>query len=358
MTLQPVGGPPHELLAELRRWWQRPNGPLLVKTSGSTGRPRTVQLSQQSLQASAVASQRRLGGPAVWVLAVPTEFVAGLAVLVRSLLAGTEPVLLAEHDGDWGAAVTAARDAAAAAGVERCHSALVPTQLHRLAATGRLGELTDLDSVLLGGAAADPGLVGAATEAGVSVVRTYGMAETCGGCVYDGVPLDGVSVRVAGDGRVEVAGPVLFDGYADDPTATAHVTHGGWLHTEDLGRITADGSLQVLGRADDMVVSGGVNVSLPAVEQTLRRHRGVADVVVVGVPDDEWGARVVAVVRPATGGAVLTLDQLRAHVAAEHPRAWAPRGLVSVHQLPLLDNGKVDRVAALQLARRTVDRPS
>lgn len=300
-----------------------------------------------------MASQQRLGGPAVWVLAVPTDFVAGLAVLVRSLLAGTEPVLLADHDGDWRAAVSTARAAAVTAGVERCHSALVPTQLHRVAVAGRLGELADLDVVLLGGAAADPGLVSAATEAGVSVARTYGMAETCGGCVYDGVPLHGVSVRIAGDGRVEMAGPVLFDGYADDPRATAHATSDGWLHTEDLGQITADGRLEVWGRADDVVVSGGVNVSLPAVEQTLRRHRGVADVAVVGVPDDEWGARVVAVVRPAASAVVPTLDQLRAHVAAEHPRAWAPRGLVSVHQLPLLDNGKVDRVAALQLARRS-----
>ncbi|CAN5849152.1 o-succinylbenzoate--CoA ligase [soil metagenome] len=358
MTLRPVGGPPAELLAELRHWWQRPDAPLVVRTSGSTGAPRAVQLSHRALRASATASQRRLGGPAVWVLALPVDFVAGLAVLVRSVLAWTEPVLLADHDGDWDAALSAARRPAAAEGVARCHTALVPTQLHRLAAAGRLGELAGLDTVLLGGAGADPDLVGAAHDHGVRVVTTYGMAETCGGCVYDGHPLDGVDVRVDGEGRVHVAGPMLFDGYLDDPAATARVLDGGWLRTDDLGRIDEGSRLHILGRTDEVVVSGGVNVWLPAVEQALRTHRGVGDAVVVGVGDAEWGSRVVAVVRPVDAKVPPTLADLRAHVAAAHPRSWAPRALVCVDRLPMLRSGKVDRVIALELARRTVARPA
>ncbi len=360
MTLRPVGGQPYELLEELRGWWQAPDGPLVVRTSGSTGAPRAVQLSHPALLASASASQRRLGGPAAWVLALPTDFVAGLQVLVRSLLAGTELVLLADQRGDppqdWAGGLAAARRAADQAGVARCCTALVPTQLHRLAVSDRLGELAGFDTVLVGGAAADPDLVGRARDAGVRVVTTYGLAESCGGCVYDGDPLDGVTVRVGDDGTVQLSGAVLFDGYADDPAATTAALTDGWLRTDDLGRITADGRLQVLGRADDVVVSGGVNVQLPAVEEVLRRQHQVDEVAVVGVEDAEWGQRMVAVVRPAAEGSPPDLQALRAYVAATLPRAWAPRALMCVDRLPLLRNGKVDRLAARDLARRTVAR--
>lgn len=345
MSLRPVDGEPAEVLAELRDWWQAPDGPLVVRTSGSTGPARDVALSHAALLASATASQRRLGGPAGWVLALPVTFVAGLQVLVRSLHAGTTPVLLGDHDGDWRSAVAAVDKA----GAQRRSTALVPTQLHRLAQSDRLGELADLDAVLVGGAGVDDGLLTEARTAGVRVVTTYGMTETCGGCVYDGEPLDGVAVRVAGDGRVHLAGPCLFDGYPDEPAATAEMLVDGWLRTPDLGRIDDDGRLHVLGRLDDVVVSGGVNVALPAVEKALRSHPRVADVAAVGVPDAEWGTRLVAVVR--SNGPAPTLDELRDHVAESLPRTWAPRGLTLADKLPLLPNGKPDRVAVVRLAR-------
>lgn len=349
MSLRPVDGEPRELLAELERWWQSPDAPLFVRTSGSTGPARTVALSHAALLASAAASQRRLGGPAAWVLALPVTFVAGLQVLVRSLLAGSTPVLLGDHDGAWPAALTAAEKVAGEAGVDRRCTSLVPTQLHRLARDGRLGELAGLDAVLVGGAFIDDGLLADARAAGVRVVTTYGMAETCGGCVYDGEPLDGVAVRVASDGWVHLAGPCLFDGYPDDPEATSAVLVDGWLRTQDLGRIDDDGRLHVLGRVDDVVVSGGVNVALPAVEQALLSHPRVADVAAVGVADAEWGTRVVVVVQP--DGPAPTLDELRDHVAVSLPRTWAPRGLTLVDRLPQLANGKPDRVSAVRLAR-------
>lgn len=349
MTLQPVGGDPRAVLAELRRWWHQveQREPLVVRSSGSTAAPRGVRLSRAALSASATATERRLGGPAAWVLALPVGSVGGLQVLVRSLLARTEPVLLNDHDGDWAAALHAA---GAAAGPDRCCTALVPTQLHRIDRAGRLGALAGFDQVLLGGAATDAALLDRARAAGVRVVTTYGLTETCGGCVYDGDPLDGVAVRVAVDGRIHLTGPVLFDGYVDDPAATATALVDGWLRTSDLGRIGDDGRLQVLGRTDDVVVSGGVNVPLGALEQALRDHPAVAEAAAVGVPDGEWGLRVVAVVRAEADADPPTLAALRDHVAVELPRAWAPQGLTVVDRLPRLPGGKVDRLAVRRLA--------
>ena len=153
------------------------------------------------------------------------------------------------------------------------------------------------DAVLVGGAATDADLLTRALEAGVAVVTTYGMTETCGGCVYDGEPLDGVRVRVT-DGGVELAGPVLALGYRLDPAATAESFADGWFRTRDAG-VLEDGRLTVTGRLDDVVITGGVNVSPAAVEAALRAHPDVADAVVFGRPDEEWGQRVVAAVVPA-----------------------------------------------------------
>lgn len=319
-SLAPVAGTPREILALLRPWVEDGGDPLVMRTSGSTGEPKSIRLSHAAVLASAHAALARLGGPAQWLSALPATGVGGLQVLVRSIVAGTEPVFLDEHD-DLEAAVAAMTG-------ERRYASLVPTQLFRLVEAGRAGVLAPLDAVLLGGAAAPRAVLERAAEAGVRIVRTYGMTETCGGCVYDGVPLDGVRLRIEDDGRVALAGPVLADGM------------GEWLVTNDLGRID-DGRLRVLGRADQVAVSGGVNVPLAAVESTLRDEPGVLDVVVVAQEDAEWGQRVVAFV-------VGDLDRDRAAAAIEaagHPRAWTPRAVHVLDALPLLPNGKPDRRA-------------
>ena len=171
------------------------------------------------------------------------------------------------------------------------------------------------------------------------MVATYGSAETAGGCVYDGLPLDGVAVGIGVDGRIRIAGPTLFEGYDGDPALTAEVLVDGWFLTADAGRFDEDGRLQVLGRLDDMVVSGGVKVPAAAVAARLREHPDVIAAEVGGVPDDEWGQRVVAWVVGR-----LSLDEARAWVAEVHPRSWAPREVVVLDALPMLANGKVDRV--------------
>jgi O-succinylbenzoic acid--CoA ligase len=196
--------------------------------------------------------------------------------------------------------------------------------------------------VLLGGAAAPRPLLERAQDAGLRVVRTYGSSETSGGCVYDGVALDGVDVDIRADGRISVGGPVLFRGYRLDPGLTAAALVDGRYVTDDIGRLDR-GRLTVLGRADDVVVTGGENVPAALVERTLSAHPGVADVAVVGLPDPEWGERVVAVVVARDRFDPPSLDELRHHARGELPAYALPRELAVLEALPLLPSGKVDR---------------
>ncbi len=305
---------------------------LVVVTSGSTGAARGVLLPASALRASATATLERLGGPGTWLLALPVSAVAGLQVLVRSALAGTVPTVLAPGEP--------LADAVARLPTGRRYTALVPTQLRRCL-DAEPDALRALDAVLVGGAAADPALLARAREAGVAVVTTYGMTETSGGCVYDGVPLDGVRVRVD-DGGVAVSGPVLALGYRRDPEGTAAAFAGGEFRTRDAGTVDAHGRLTVTGRLDDVVVTGGVNVAPQAVEGALRAHPDVDDAVVFGRPDDEWGQRVVAAVVPRDGAAP-DLAALRAWVAGRLGAPSAPRELHLVDAVPTLHTGKPDR---------------
>lgn len=301
--------------------------PLTVATSGSTGVPKQVLLSRAAVAASAAATASRLGGEGTWILALPTTSVAGLMVVARSLLAGRKPVRLTT----WGEALQEA-------GPAPRYTSLVPTQLHRALGTPDAEALAELDGILVGGAGIDAALLDAAAESGLTIVRTYGMTETCGGCVYDGRPLDGVGVRINPDGTVALAGPMLFDGYADQPPRS-----GEWFTTADLGTLDAEGRLTVIGRVDDIAISGGVNVPTRAVVAALRGQPGVEEIEVLGVPDAEWGERIVAFV---VGEA--RLEALR---DAVDPRTWAPRELVRLDALPRLASGKVDRLRLRELAR-------
>ena len=326
-SLRPVSGTVDELVPLLRTWIEG-DEPLWIRTSGSTGRPKDVVLSPSAVRASATATHARLGGPGQWLLAVPPTGVAGLQVVVRSLLTGIEPVTSID-----------------AYSADRRYASLVPTQLHRLLEADRAGPWAELDAVLVGGGPVRRSLVERAHDAGLTVVRTYGMSETCGGCVYDGFPLDGVRLRIDA-GQVMVAGDVLFDGYLGAPRTD------DWFATSDRGELVG-GELRVLGRVDDVVLSGGVNVPLPAVTEALQDAAGVADALAVGVDDEEWGQRVVALVVPADAVCLdgLSAERLRDAVeAAGHPRTWGPREVVLVDAVPMLANGKPDRIAARALA--------
>ncbi|WP_369132911.1 o-succinylbenzoate--CoA ligase [Modestobacter sp. I12A-02662] len=319
-----------------------PGTDLVVVTSGSTGGAKGVLLSAGALRASAAATEHRLGGPGSWLLMLPPSAVGGLQVLARSALAGRVPAVL--ERGEPLAAAVARLPAG-----DRRYTSVVPTQLRRLLATDPEA-LASFDAVLVGGAATDAPLLDAARAAGVRVLTTYGMSETAGGCVYDGRPLDRVTVRV--DEGVELSGPVLAHGYRLDPAATAAAfvpdpDGSTWFRTRDAGALDRDGRLTVHGRLDDVVVTGGVNVSPQAVEAALRAHPAVADAVVAGLPDPEWGQRVVAVVVPAPG-ADPQLADLRAWVAGRLGGPAAPRELHRVDAVPTLHTGKPDRRAVLR----------
>ncbi len=338
--LRPVAGEPPQVVAALRDWLavMAEPGPLVVETSGSTGTPKRVQLSRRAVLASVAASARRLGASGCWLLALPSAYVAGVQVIARSLVAGHEPQVVEGLD------FAGALDGLAGGRDAALFTSLVPTQLHRLLESPEQVEaLRELHTILLGGGPIDPALRSRAEAAGLRIVATYGASETAGGCVYDGVPLDGVAVAIGTDGRLRIGGPTVFDGYLDDPELTAQTLVDGWYVTSDVGRLDDDGRLHVLGRIDDVVISGGVNVALPVVAARLREHPDVEQVEVLGVPDEEWGTKVVAFVVAGTETRALRTDALRDWVAEAHPRAWAPRQVVMLAELPLLPNGKVDR---------------
>ncbi len=314
-----------------------PDTAVVIATSGSTGAPKGVLLSARALVASAEATHTRLGGPGHWLLATPAQYIGGLQVLVRARLAGTTPVVLTGsgfRPDDFAAA------AAKLPGGPR-YTALVPTQLVRLLDDGGAGlaAAKTFDAIVLGAAATTPALRERAADAGIRIVPAYGMSETASGCVYDGVPLDGVRVDLA-DGRIRIAGDVLAHGYRLRPDLTAAAFADGWFTTSDRGVRHDDGRIEVLGRADDMINTGGVKVSANAIERVLCAQPGVRDACVVGVPDPEWGEAVVALVVPAGEP-----GDLRAAVRAELGPASAPKRIEFGTELPLRGPGKIDRAA-------------
>lgn len=412
---------------------------MVLRTSGSTtGTGKLVGVSMDALVASARATHKRLGGPGIWVLALPAYHAAGVQVLVRAAVAGTH-VFNAYKEGGFDpqhlaqvidAACVAAADCdagssfdgdavsfcAGGAGGEAegalagddsgracpVYTSLVPTQLRRALDDEQLrGALARLDAVLIGGAAADAQLLEQAKAAGIRVVTTYGMSETCGGCVYDGQPLPGVSMDVdQATGAIWLSGPMLATGYLGDEERTrrcfvrrpqaqagegasdagntasaaesAEAGAGGpgagsdagageparrWFITSDRGHIV-DGRLQVLGRLDDVIISGGIKVEPGPIEALLALNPLVSECAVVGLPDLQWGQVVTAVVVPASmpglgrvdEGAILA--QIRVYLEQKLSGAQCPKQVLLADALPYKGIGKVDRRALAQSLAR------
>jgi O-succinylbenzoic acid--CoA ligase len=325
---------------------------VVVTTSGSTGIPKSVVLSRTALEASAAATASRIGSGA-WMLALPAGYIAGLQVALRSLRAGFAPVPLV---GRFTPAAFLAATAALPAGEPR-YTSVVPAQLRTLLddPERRVGDaLRTFEAILVGGQALPAPLSERAHDAGIRLVRTYGSSETCGGCVYDGVPLDGVSVRIE-DAEVQLSGPMLSDGYLGDPERTAATfpvdpDDVRWYRTGDAGSLDG-GRLQVTGRIDNVIVSGGVNVSLDRVERAVRDVPGFAGAVVVGVPDERWGQTpVVVAARTDVVGTDADLQRVREAAASAVGAPGRPRELVMVDEMPHLPSGKPDRRAIREIA--------
>ena len=333
---------------------------VIVTTSGSTGYPKSVVLSRSALTSSALATADRIGSGA-WLLALPAAYIAGVQVLVRALVSGREPAILAGSFSAPAFAAAAGAMASSDGGVAvPMYTSLVPAQLQTLLDAEDGGLRTGLqrfEAVLVGGQALAAPLAERARAAGVRVVRTYGASETSGGCVYDGVPLSDVDVRIEA-GEVQIAGPVLAEGYLGEPerTAAAFVRDAAgrrWYRTGDLGAF--DGVLRVTGRRDNVIVSGGVNVSLDRVERLVRSLPGLRDAVVVPVADERWGeASVVAAPQADLAGADVAalLRAARAAVGEALGVAARPRAILPVPEIPQLPSGKPDRAALRAAAAR------
>lgn len=393
---------------------------MVLRTSGSTtGTGKLVGVSMDALVASARATHKRLGGAGIWVLALPAYHAAGVQVLVRAAVAGTR-VFNAYKEGGFDpqhlaqvidAACAAAGDAAPSCGDDAASSceadgassraggageaalaagdagrgcpvytSLVPTQLRRALDVEQLRvALARLDAVLIGGAAADAQLLAQAKAAGIKVVTTYGMSETCGGCVYDGQPLPGVSMDVdQATGAIWLSGPMLATGYLGDEELTkrcfvsrpqGHCGGGAgsgagtgeparrWFVTSDRGQIV-DGRLQVLGRLDDVIISGGIKVEPGPIEALLALNPLVSECAVVGLPDPTWGQAVTAVVVPASTPGLGRVDQgaivaqIRVYLEQKLSGAQCPKQVLLADALPYKGIGKVDRRALAQSLAR------
>ena len=316
-----------------------------VATSGSTGVPKIVLLSRSALVASGEATANRVGGHGQWNLCLGLTHIAGVQIVLRSILAGTIPVRCPAGGRDFAAAF--ARTTKQMTG-DRRYVSMVPTQLRRLLDhPDSRAALTSYDAILLGGAAADHALLNQARTQDIHVLTTYGMSETAGGCVYDGVPLDGVQALLGAAGQITLAGPVVARGYRHGTRLVDNPFIAGKFRTSDVG-IMPDGILQVLGRSDHLINTGGEKVAPAMVEAAMRELPGVTDVAVVGVPDTEWGEAVAALVVAA---GTVELTELRRELAGRVPAAALPKKLVIVDEIPRMGIGKLDHKAAIALAQ-------
>lgn len=328
-----------------------------VGTSGSTGRPKRALLTAAALEASATATHHVLGGSGAWLLAMPAHHIAGLQVLVRALVAGTTPAVVDSRDGFTAHEfAVAARQVTTTSAAPRRYTAIVPTQLARLLDDqAGLDALRTFDAVLVGGAATPVAMADHARAAGVPLVLTYGMSETAGGCVYDGTPLPTTRVYIDNDRHVVLGGETVSHGYLGDPdlTADAFLTDADgtrWFRSGDLGHFDDDERLVIDGRADDVINTGGLKVTPGVVEDAIARHLPeVLDVVVVGLPDLEWGEIVCAGVTLLDPTTRLTEQDLRSRLRGILPDAALPRRVVTFGTIPLRGPGKPD-LAAIRLA--------
>lgn len=327
---------------------------LVISTSGTTGIPKGAQHTPETLTASARATHARLGGPGNWLLALAPHHIAGLQVLLRALAAGVTPGVL---DVSSGFDPDVFADALDALDGPRRYTSLVPTQLIKVLDSPRAtASLREADALLVGGAATPAPLLRRALDAGLPIVRTYGMSETGGGCVYDGIPLDGVTITLIdpnpeGVGRVALSGPMVAHGYRNlpDHPAFALTPDARTFLTDDLGRVD-DGVLSIIGRADEAITTGGLTVVPQVVEAVILDDESIAECAVVGLPDDKLGEKVVAFV-VTSGTAGFDAERVRGAVAERLDRYAAPREVIEIDALPLRGPGKVDRRALRQRYR-------
>ena len=311
------------------------NVALIVESSGSTGKPKRIELSLEALLASAEASLQRIGGPGQWLLALPANYIAGAQVLIRSLVSETQPVLM--NTGVSFTAEAFVRSASLLNGARR-YASLVPTQLNLLAAASKtdaavLAALKSFDAILVGGQAPSQATVKELREHGVNIVVTYGMTETAGGCVYDGVPLEGVNIGLGEDGQIFVRGATMANGL------------GKHFETNDIGFVDKENRLVVAGRRDRVINSGGIKLSLDLVEEWVRSQPEVIDAAALPLESPKYGESFICWVAMKDPN----INELDKNLAAEVLGIAASKAVwANVEALPLLPNGKPDLQSLMQ----------
>ena len=354
----PLDGTREETLEEV------PDGvAVVIRTSGSSGTPKRTMLTADNLVASVTATNDMLGGAGRWLLAVSALHVAGMQVLVRSVVAGTTPEVLDLNDGFDPGQFADATDRMNTSS-DRRYTALVPTQLTRLLDdSAGLRALRGFDAVLVGGAALSAADRERAAAVGVRVVTTYGMSETAGGCVYDGRPLPVTEVHIDNDHHVVLGGATVALGYLGQPRLTADafaVDADGvrWFRTDDLGAFDDDGRLEIRGRAGDLINTGGLKVAPGPVEDAIGRFvPGVVDAVVVGTPHPTWGEAVSAAVTLRRGAPTPSLRDARAALRGVVPDHALPQRLLVLGSMPQRGPGKPDRRALIAAFSERLSEP-
>ena len=329
---------------------------VLVHTSGSSGTPKTVVLSSAALRSSADAAHERLGGVGQWLLALPLSYIAGLSVLIRAEVAGIKPAVM--HPGPFDPQLFL--ETVATMTGDRKYTSLVPVQLSRVLDFVEdepefAAVLQSLDAILIGGQALEHDLADRAQAAGVHIVTTYGSSETSGGCVYDGIPLSGVEVVTdQATQEILISGPMSATGYLGNDELTQdkfQIRNGSrWYRTGDAGSYQ-DGVLSVTGRLDRVIISGGLKVSLDAVEAAVTQLQGYAAAVAVNIPDSEWGVRPGVVVEGIPQDDDVARAEIYDGIVRELGRVAAPKVIVFVPSLPRLSSGKPDFQVCADIAQ-------
>lgn len=309
---------------------------LLVETGGSTGEPKIVALTATAMKISASLSNQALGASKqdLWSLSLPLHHIAGINQLLRAIDLGSDPVKSGAH-----------------------FISIVPTQLYRALEqkNSHFDQLINAKRVLIGGATIPTELIASAKACGINLVTSYGMTEMCGGCVYDGSALPGVAIEIRDAGRIALSGPMRAIGYLENDVANAQAFVDDWFVTNDMGALDENGLLQVAGRVDDLIISGGEKISPNEVARILQRYFPAHEIYVIGTPDEEWGQSlrvVMALNESSDTPQSISLKNIRDIVGEALGKVAAPRSLLLLSDIPIKENGKVD-VAALTAANPT-----
>lgn len=301
---------------------------LVVNTSGSTAESKLVAISDSALIASINASHKYLGAlPGdSWSLLLPTTHIAGLNVLIRATALGSK-VIDNRNTTNY---------------IDADFISIVPTQLHKaLTSDAKLLEhLTAAEAVLVGGGPVSDKLKKEAANKHVKIVTTYGMTEMSGGCVYNQKPLDGVEVKITSDGLIKLTGPMMASGYLSEGGQLTAFGSDGWFESRDIGELSA-GLLKVNGRSDEVIISGGENISLPLVEEKIRELLPNQDFIIFALPDEVWGEKLCM-----GSTSKVSIEEIKKSIGS----LFSPKEVFLFEQIPTTSIGKPDRRAAKHLA--------